>query len=64
MFPQVGVVLQQLQPEREQIVEVHGVRRAFAGDITFCKSAICGANCEKWLNCPSTSSSVVLCVLP
>jgi hypothetical protein len=34
MFAHVGVLLQQLEPEREQVVEIHRVGRAFAGDVT------------------------------
>ena len=35
MFAHIGIFLQQFQPEREQVVEVHRVRRALAGVITF-----------------------------
>src|SRR5665213_678159 len=35
MFADVRVFLQQLEPEREQVVEVHAVGRAFAGNIFF-----------------------------
>ena len=34
MFPQVGVVLQQLEPKDEQVVEIHRVGRAFAVGVT------------------------------
>ena len=34
MFAHVGVVLQQLEPEHEQVVEVHRIRGAFAGGVT------------------------------
>ena len=48
MFAHVGVLLQQLEPEREQVVEIHRVRRALALGVTLAaRSAICAANCEK-----------------
>ena len=48
MFAHVGVVLQQLEPEREQVVEIHRVRRALAVGVTLAPGpAICAANCEK-----------------
>ncbi len=34
MFAHFGIVLQQFQPQREQVVEVHRVRGTFAGDVT------------------------------
>ena len=34
MFAHVGVLLQQPEPEREQVVEIHRVGRAFAGGVT------------------------------
>ena len=33
MFAHLGVLLQQLEPEREQVVKVHRVGRAFAFDV-------------------------------
>ena len=34
MFANVRVLLHQLEPERQQIIEVHAVRRALAGGVT------------------------------
>jgi hypothetical protein len=46
-FAHVGVFLQQLEPEHEQIVEIHRVGGELAGDVTFPTSSICGASVSK-----------------